>query len=170
MNVFDSALTNGRIIEQGHRVLGYLNPFAPGELQICDESGRWLGTAERVQRICKLDTEALRHRYGQVRSIETKLLAPVARRGAALIRDRIEMHKHNSNLLEGKPITPDEKAAARLDRSAARFGAALTTAIPEEPPESEFVGPVEDWTDTTSTPETAAASPVTAQPNDPESW
>ncbi|MEI6492034.1 MAG: hypothetical protein WCO94_05760 [Verrucomicrobiota bacterium] len=98
---FDSALTNGRIIEQGRKCLAYLNPYVSTELQICDESGRWLGVAERVNRICKTDTEALARRYGHVRKIESALLAPVARRGSAIARERIEMRNANSQLLAG---------------------------------------------------------------------
>ena len=98
---FDAMLTNGRIIEQGRKCLGYLNPYVSTELQICDDSGRWMGVAERVNRICKTDTEALARRYGQVRKIESALLAPVARRGAAIARERIEMRTENISLLAG---------------------------------------------------------------------
>lgn len=110
---FDSALTNGRIIEQGRKCLGYLNPYVPQELQVCDDSGRWLGTAERVHRPCKTDTESLARRYGQVRKIESALLAPVARRGAALARERADMHAANSNLLRGPKERPTRLPGAR---------------------------------------------------------
>ena len=86
---------------QGRKCLGYLNPYVSTELQICDDAGRWMGVAERVNRICKTDTEALARRYGHVRKIESALLAPVARRGAAIARERIEMRTENISLLAG---------------------------------------------------------------------
>ena len=105
---------------QGRKCLGYLNPYVSTELQICDDAGRWMGVAERVNRICKTDTEALARRYGHVRKIESALLAPVARRGAAIARERIEIMDTNARLLSGRPVTIEEKQRAADTRRLAR--------------------------------------------------
>lgn len=123
---FDAELTNGRLLGQRQEVLAYLNPFLPQSLEICDLDGRWLGTAPRAARISKLDTEALQHRYGKVRRLEQKLLAPVAARGAALARERVAMHERNAALLSGEPITAAEKQEARRARANAADPADFT--------------------------------------------
>lgn len=103
---FDAELTNGRILGQREEVLVYLNPFAPQSLEICDLAGRWLGTAPRAPRLSKLDTDALRARYGKVRRIEQRLLAPVAARGAEITRQRTAMRQNNAALLAGPKAQP----------------------------------------------------------------
>lgn len=100
---FDAALTNGRILEQRRPLRVYLNPYTPAALQVCDQEGRYLGDAPRVHRICKTDVDALQRRYGRVRKIESKLLNPVAARGAKKARERADMHAHNARILAGDP-------------------------------------------------------------------
>lgn len=112
--IFDAALTNGRILAQRQPVQAFLNPYIPTELQITDEAGRFLGTAPRVQRICKTDTEALQRRYGKVRKIESALLAPVAARGSAMARERIDLHRHNARVLEQPEPQHSDATRARL--------------------------------------------------------
>lgn len=112
--IFDAALTNGRILAQRQPVQAFLNPYIPTELQITDEAGRFLGTAPRVQRICKTDTEALQRRYGKVRKIESALLAPVAARGSAMARERIDLHRHNARVLDNPEPQHSDATRARL--------------------------------------------------------
>jgi hypothetical protein len=145
---FDAELRNGRMLQQGQELSVYLNPFTPQDLQVCDPAGRWLGTAPRVERLSKLDVDGLRERYGKVRRIETRLLTPVAARGAKVTRERIAMRTGNANLLGGMDA---ERAAEKQTKSAARLGAAVLT---EEPPQEVAVRGVpavaEEWNETLS--------------------
>lgn len=118
---FDAALTNGRILKQGQSVIVYLNPFLTSELGVCESDGRWLGTAPRVNRPCKLDVESLKRRYGQVKAIESKLLAPVAKAGADKLRERTKMREHNAGKIDGR-TAEERRADERKQKSAARFG------------------------------------------------
>ena len=44
---------------------------------------------------------------GQVKKFEAELLAPVARRGAGVAREKLEMHRHNSAILaEASRLNP----------------------------------------------------------------
>lgn len=133
---FDAALDNGRILEQRRPVLVYLNPYTPSGLQVCDESGRYLGTAPRIHRISKLDTEALARRYGQVRKIEGRILAPVAARGAEIARQRAKMHEHNAAVLSGHDSIEDQRKSERTARALATYRPDASDLLDPEPEET----------------------------------
>lgn len=107
------AQASGRLLPRGEKFLVYLNPFNRETLEVCDAKGRWLGSAPRWQRDCKADAEALRRRYGAVRTIEAAELAGVQVRAAPTTEQRIADLRHNQLIRSGKPVTPQEKARAR---------------------------------------------------------
>lgn len=116
--IYETTLNNSRQLLAGQELSVYLNPYVPTEIQVCDPEGRFLGTAQRVQRICKTDSEALARAYGRVRKLEASLLAPVAARGASQVRERIANMQSNAALLDETPKpTTEERTIIRRARA-----------------------------------------------------
>jgi len=86
-------------LPDGEKYLTYLNPFNPTELILCNAKGAYLETVYPWASPCRSDVEAVHRQMGQARKIEAELLAPVARRGAELAREKLEMHRHNADVL-----------------------------------------------------------------------
>jgi hypothetical protein len=132
--VYDAVLTNGRHLTRRQNVAVYLNPFAPDTLQVCDENLRWLGTAERVQRLCKMDSDGALRRYNKIRQIAADELAPVARMGARITQRETERLTNNARALDkSRPFTAEEKLAERERRQLAQPMTAFLTEDGEDP-------------------------------------
>ncbi|QBG47843.1 hypothetical protein EGM51_10725 [Verrucomicrobia bacterium S94] len=105
VNGFSIALNPGR------KVAVHINPFNTDECFISDpDSGAYIGLAERWQTVGKLDVEALERQAGRQAKIESKLRAPMARRGAKIIKERTEMLRNNLSVMRGEPITEEDKS------------------------------------------------------------
>lgn len=107
---------------RGAEYLVFLNPFQPDRLIVHERTrdgklGGYIGTAKLWGREDVLDTAAIQRRCVEVAKIEAGFLQPIAARGAALTRQKTAMHKHNADVLAGKPVTPEEKSRARILRS-----------------------------------------------------
>jgi hypothetical protein len=127
------AQANGRMLPRLEEFLVYLNPFNPTVLEVCDRKGAWLGSAPRWQRDCRADAEALRRRYGAVRSIEAAELSKVQVRAAPMTEQRIADLRHNKLVRSGAPITPEEKArACQIADRVNRIGAEAESEILQE--------------------------------------
>jgi len=96
---FLARLSSGELVADGEKFLTYLNPFSPTELIVCNTQGGYLGTCLPWASPCRSDTEAIHRQMGQAKHIEAQLLAPVARRGAEVAREKLEMHRHNASIL-----------------------------------------------------------------------
>lgn len=129
------------MLKDGETYLTHINPLNADELHVSDARGRYLGTCQRWGGITRSDTDALHRRCGEVAKVERELLAPIARRGAGITRERIHELQHNAAVLDGRAVTPDEKARkAELARSAAEITDAERGAVfsPEhDEPEQE---------------------------------
>ncbi len=110
--VYEAVLTNGRHLERGRQVAVYLNPFAPDEIQVCDDKYRWLGAAPLLRRGGKMDRDAAHRRYARIRKITSEELAPVARMGAAITERETKRLTNNAKVLDlSRPFTAEEKEA-----------------------------------------------------------
>jgi DNA-binding CsgD family transcriptional regulator len=86
-------------LRPGTRVRSVFNPFAPDQLFCFDSAWRFLAALPRWERVDKSDAEALHRACGRAAAVEARLLAPLAARGAAITRARMEMHRHNAEVL-----------------------------------------------------------------------
>jgi hypothetical protein len=100
------------LLPDGQKACVVVNPMDLGQLFAFDAKGRFLGIARRVQAVCRNDAEGLKHAMGRAAKAEKELLAPVVRRGAAVIRQRIEDARVNAEILAG----PREARAPALAR------------------------------------------------------
>jgi hypothetical protein len=126
----------GRLLG-GETYLFHVNPFNPREIYVSRagaKAGAFLGTCQRWEAPSKDDVDALHRQMGAARKMEAELLAPVARRGAELIRRRIEMHQHNAGVLAGAAITEPERAlAARVRGEKGDIGEMIPAQIAAAP-------------------------------------
>lgn len=103
-------------LRPGMKVAIHINPFNTDECFVSDaESGAYIGLARRWQTVCKTDVEALERMAGKQAAIEAELRAPIARRGAKLLREKAEMHRRNSAVLRGDAVSDDEVAREERD-------------------------------------------------------
>jgi hypothetical protein len=96
------ARSNNAQLPEGEKYLTYLNPFSPTELVLCNAKGGYVGSCQPWASPCHSDVERIHRQMGMARKIEAELLAPVARRGADLSREKLAMHQHNAAVLAGK--------------------------------------------------------------------
>lgn len=92
----------------GEKLDVVVNPFGPQEAHLFDARGRWLGAVRAWQSVSHLDEQGLHEQMGKAAAIEAQLLAPLARRGAALTKARLEAAEHNATVLRGEPVTAEE--------------------------------------------------------------
>lgn len=113
-----------------------VNPFSPDTLYITDAAGRFLGTCQRDQRVCRGDLEALQRRAGEVRAREAELFANLRRRHSPMTEEHLAARESNLRIAESALQT---RKTAKLDTQAAAVGAAIletepTYSHPPEPP------------------------------------
>lgn len=117
----------------GDKFRAVVNPFSTDQCHLFDARGSWVGQVQLWQRISQADPDALHRQMGRAAKIERELLAPVARRGADITRQRLDSARHNAQVLASissasknqprMPHTdvqdfeslPDPKPAAELD-------------------------------------------------------
>lgn len=93
-------------LPDGEKFTGLVNPFDLDQLHLFNARGSYVGSCQRIQRVCRADTEALHRACGKAAKAEAELLAPVAAMGADLTRQRIADAKHNAQVLEGEKTGP----------------------------------------------------------------
>lgn len=107
------------LLRNGETYLVHANPFASAELCVSDAKGRFLGVARRHERANRADAAALAKQFGEVRHHEAELRAELARKAAPLTRERIELVRHNAEVLDAVLDGPANRRAARRDASLA---------------------------------------------------
>lgn len=124
-----------------------VNPLNLDEIHLFDARGGYVGACQRWASISRADTDAIHRQCGQAARIERELLEPVARRGAATTRQRIQDARHNAAVLGGKPVTQAEKERARslrhFDGSPEEFLSAAPSdpsdgSAPSDPSDNDF--------------------------------
>lgn len=102
----------------GEKLDVVVNPMGPNTAYVFDARGAWLGEVKAWQTVSHLDEAGLHRQMGEAAAIESRLLAPVARRGADLTKARMARAEHNAEVLRGEPITAEEIQA--LERTVAQ--------------------------------------------------
>ncbi len=107
--------TGHETLSHGTKLLAYPNPINPDELTICHPDGGFLGVLHRTVRAASFDTAA-KIRQLEVRAqVERDLSVPLRLRLAGVAEDRTKREGTNQRLLDGKPVHPDDVAAARRE-------------------------------------------------------
>jgi hypothetical protein len=153
------------VLNPGMNLLCYLNPFAPARLVVCREDGAFIGTLHQMTRAGFTDQDAILDQLKTRAAMKADMDTAVRPHLAGLIEDRKEMKRVNDRLANGKPVLPDEIAAARAE--SARNGV-RTRKVNEisEAMGSAALDPAnllpEDDADDVQEPCTAAAQPFSA--------
>ena len=112
-----------------------LNPFNPDRLWIYDNEGRHLGTLPRIFSISRDDQESINRACGAAAKREAILLEGVRARHQTEAKEKAAMHRHNADVLAGKAVTPEAKAAERtLNNRVKREGTPALEAMLEGEP------------------------------------
>lgn len=90
-----------------------VNPFGPDEAHLFDARGAWLGTVKAWQTVSRLDEAGLAAQMGAAARIERELLEPLARRGAAATRARLNAARTNT-----QAVSRQQGKAAELETMA----------------------------------------------------
>jgi hypothetical protein len=92
----------------GHKFRAAVNPWALDTLHLFDHLGAWVGQVKLWQRPSQTDVAAITEQMGAAAKVERELLAPVAARGLALTRARLEDARHNADVLsaDDEPAQP----------------------------------------------------------------
>jgi hypothetical protein len=104
-----------RVLSPGTKLLCYLNPYAPERLVICTEDGAFIGTLHEKSRADWLDQDAILEQLKERSELKADLDTGVRPHLEGLMRDRAEMKRNNERLANGKPMLPEEIAAARAE-------------------------------------------------------
>ncbi|NQX01364.1 hypothetical protein HQ447_11960, partial [bacterium] len=99
----------------GTKLLCYLNPYAPDRLVICGEDGAFIGTLQEKSRADWLDQDAILEQLKERAELKADLDTGVRPHLEGLMSDRAEMKRNNQRLADGKPVLPEELAAARAE-------------------------------------------------------
>jgi len=83
----------------GDKFRAVVNPMSPNIAHLFDARGSWIGQVSAWQTVSQGDTAALNRAMGAARKVEAELLAPVARTGARITKERIEAAQHNAGVL-----------------------------------------------------------------------
>jgi len=108
-----------RVLKAGLQVLCFLNPFDTDKMVVCGEDGAFLGTIYRQNRAGFLDHEAIHEQLKTRAELKADLDSGVRPNLAGLIEARTEMKRHNDRLADGKPVLPEDIAAARAESARA---------------------------------------------------
>jgi hypothetical protein len=120
-------------LEAGRKYVVHINPFNLDECFISDvDSGSYIGLARRWQTVSKVNVEAIERMAGKQAHIEAELRAPLARRGAKLIKEKVEMHRNNAAVFSGAPVSDEEIFRAEKVNTT-RINADDLAAITERP-------------------------------------
>lgn len=77
-----------------------VNPWSPELCHLFDARGAWVGHIKAWQAVSHLDPDGLHRQMGAAAKIERQLLAPLARRGAAITRQRLANSQANIDTLK----------------------------------------------------------------------
>jgi hypothetical protein len=104
-----------RVLKPGTNLLAYLNPFAPSRLVVCREDGAFLGTLHQMTRAGFSDEEAIIDQLKARAAMKSDMDTAIRPHLEGVMRDRADMKRTNERLAQGKPVLPDEIAAARSE-------------------------------------------------------
>jgi hypothetical protein len=106
---------DNRVVElhTGQKVMAFVNPFFPARLVICDAALRCIGVACLYKRIARsdFDDSAFGHKKARVAA----RLQDIRHRRADEETSIVLARDHNSRLIKGEPVLPEDVADARAD-------------------------------------------------------
>ena len=120
-------------LKDGETYLTTANPFAPDQLFIKDAKGRFLGTAPRITRASRADLDAVTRAIGAAAKKETTLLEPLRHRQMKTTREKLALHQHNTQVIEGT----NEALADFTTRATTLLNQSLTTEPETQPQDNE---------------------------------
>lgn len=139
------ARTTDGWLQDGLKAAAVLNPFDTESIHLFDAAGRYIGTCPLRHRVRRDDEEALKRAMDAASRALKERLAPVARRGADITRQRIADAKHNAAVLGDAPVTTTEKQRAKDVRQHEGDAADFLPGPPEhDPAVTELEGSVAD--------------------------
>src|ERR1043166_6092311 len=107
-------------LERGKTYKRLLNIFDPTQLWIAEREGSrkgaFLGVATRVPTACKTNYDAILTQLGEYNHVKAAQSVEVHARMQSEAARRIEARKHNDRVVNGQPITPEEKSRDRAVR------------------------------------------------------
>lgn len=128
------------LLKEGEKYLAFVNPFRPGSLLVTDGRGRYIGAAARIDRVQKLDQEAVFKAIGRSAHEQTVRMQQYRDRHAGDVTAHQEMLEHNDLVLQGaRKLRPVSATAPSQGGLGDIFGA-------KEKPQEETVE--HDGTDT----------------------
>lgn len=102
-------------LKPGTKLLCYLNPFDTSRIYVCRADGSWLGVLHERPRVGWLDQEAIVAQLRERAEIKADMDLAVSPHLEGLMQQRGEMKRVNDHLKDGKPVLPEEIAAARTE-------------------------------------------------------
>lgn len=90
--------------------IGYINPFNPVELFVTSPTGKIIGTAHLVQRVCTADVHAVEQAMGKAAGRRAQQLEYSRIIGAKTEAHILRTRTHNKRLIDGAPVTADDYA------------------------------------------------------------
>lgn len=110
-----------RNLPNGETYQIFPNPFLRDELCVADAKGRYLGVAERHDRACRSDAEALQGQFKAVAEHEAESRADLNRAIAPLAQERLDLRRHNADVAaEAARIARGPQASTRRTTAIAR--------------------------------------------------
>jgi len=104
-------------LRPGRDYLVHVNPFNRDLLYVSEagaKEGAFLGACRRWSKVSRAEVDALARQMGRAAKRESELLTPVARRGAAITKRRIDDAKWNARVLAGEALTEAEVERERM--------------------------------------------------------
>lgn len=92
-----------------------VNPFGPSEAHLFDARGAWRGVVKAWQAVSRDDVAGLQDQMREASRIQSQLLAPVAKRGVALTRQRLAETENNNRVIQEHQQANDDLGAAADD-------------------------------------------------------
>lgn len=107
----------GANCRDGEKFLVYHSPLHADRLILTDSKGRYVGTLERQIVPCRADAQGVIRELGAARREESQRLAGVVTRAMPVAAANRDMHRNNLEVVNGQPISPEEKSQAAEVRS-----------------------------------------------------
>lgn len=107
---------DAQLLKDREKYLTVLNPYDPSALYVFDSRGRFVAACPRIYSVDRANLEAVRRECGAAAKAEADRLLPFRRRHMQEARKLAADMRHNSRVLAGEPVTPEEKSLADSHR------------------------------------------------------
>lgn len=132
---FAAALGGTEPLRREQEFLLYVNPFNPARAVVCDLDNSYLGWVPFWDRPTMNDVERLHEQHGKASKLFAQETRDAVRFKASGIKAARDMHRANTDVITGKPVTREEKQKAR---AIAKISGASALVPHDEPSAEEF--------------------------------